>query len=128
MGPDFVNPSLYNLSLSGWQNGTPQTFDINIQTENLDTVFTPGLYTSDDPDFYTYLCYATSNENGSDPVNYDNQHSSAWGDSSYYEITITSITDTEITGSFVGNYLINSVDPADKMDITKGVFRVKRLR
>lgn len=126
MGPDLLDSSKYSLTISGRLNNKPQTFDITIESE--DSGFAPGIYRSNDTSFYTYICYFTSNDNGSNPVNYDNLHP-LWGkDSSYYEITITSITDKEITGSFTGNFLVNTVYDHEKIDITDGVFKAKRWR
>ncbi|HEY5371912.1 MAG TPA: hypothetical protein VIJ75_23260 [Hanamia sp.] len=50
----------------------------------------------------------------------------------YYIVTITSITPTQIKGTFTGNYLYddsNSDDPdGGIVNITEGEFQVKRVR
>ena len=45
-----------------------------------------------------------------------------------YEVTITSVTDKTIKGSFKGNYLTNDFNANDKLNITEGEFSLQRIR
>ena len=49
------------------------------------------------------------------------------GTSSKYIVNVTSITSTELRGTFTGNYLYDNFDQ-ESLPITEGEFFVKRIR
>ncbi len=67
-------------------------------------------------------------QNGSSFSNYDISDAPGMLPSKYI-FNITSITTTDITGTFTGNYLYDSFgSSASTLDITEGEFNVKRVR
>ena len=86
------------------------------KTETLfyDINFTPILY----------LDNTTTNS----MLGYHNSEPSPGRPDPLYVVTITSITDKEIKGTFTGNYITSIEDDTKVLEITEGEFFVPRVR
>jgi len=127
LGPDLGDPAKTNLGVSASSDDQDEVFDISIQVNG--SSFSTGVYSSDNTGYWTVIDYAKGFKTGN-LVHFD--ISDAPGRSpSLYQVTITSITPTEIVGSFTGNYLFDSFGngtSADVLEVSEGSFKVKRIR
>ncbi len=121
VGPDFFDPTKTNLAISGYNGDTTQAFSISIQVNA--SPFPLGSYISGQVSPYVVIDFSTNLK--SSPVTYD--ISDAPGRSpSQYVVTITSITDTYIDGTFTGNYLFDNFGGVFTYEIPEGEFHVRR--
>ncbi|WP_290710219.1 hypothetical protein [Flavihumibacter sp. CACIAM 22H1] len=81
-----------------------------------------GVYKSDD--YFMPIHYI---ENIPE-LKFYTQRNEGGSDDSKYSITITSITDKSISGHFTGNYLEESMEENDLVEITEGQFVAERVR
>lgn len=127
LGPDLGNASKTDLGLTATSDDSKNVFDFTVQINGSN--FTTGVYDSDNPAYLTDVSILT----GAGTAGMANfMIDDAPGRTpSKYLITISSITSTQIKGTFTGNYLYNSSGSgtsADILDITEGEFSVKRIR
>lgn len=123
-GPDLGNPSLMDMVIRGQNQSGSDLMDILIQRP---TNIPTGIYDTDNGVDYFADIHLMKTD-GTDLF--------SWGISdapslppSKYSITITSITDDAITGTFTGNYLHDDFATTNPptLHITQGEFRVERL-
>ena len=122
MGPDGFDPNNVDLGVDGMSDDMKDRFNITMQKQG--TSFSTGTYDSDN--IYTLVDFIT-NANTMNPSFY-RMHENFPDEHSRYVTTITAITETTIEGSFTGNYLVNDMSSGERVNITEGSFRVKRLR
>jgi hypothetical protein len=84
----------------------------------------PGTYT---PDNSLLKVSYVKRLNAVDFTNYSDDAFGSPADTRY-EITVTSITDKTIKGTFKGNYLTNDFNDNDKLNVTEGEFSLQRVR
>ena len=122
-GPDLSDPSYTNVGITANDDAMKDVFDIAIQVDGPD--FPVTTYDSDNMTYQLIMSYTK------DAVTPNFKHfdirPSDGRPNSRYLVTISSITDTEIRGSFNGNYLHDYQSDTD-MNITEGEFFVKRIR
>jgi hypothetical protein len=118
---DPDNEGQYDLVIAGQADDNAAALQLRIQM-NGSAPITAGDYSSDErhmpilylkltPEFQAYsIGSATGMEN------------------SKYTITISSITDSTVTGRFTGNYLENKLVPDDIVEISEGQFNMRRER
>lgn len=129
LGPDLGDNTKIDLGVTGNSDDSKTVFDISIQLDGNN--FPTGTYFSDKyPDYYI-IVDLLKNPDPSTAKYYDitdalNQ------DPSKYIVNITSITPTQIQGTFTGNYLYSTSYNTDPdggiVYITEGEFKVKRIR
>lgn len=129
LGPDLGDATKTDIGIDGYSDDKKNGFSISIQIDGSD--FKTGTYSSDQyPEYYMIVDYLL-NPDPSTAKYYDITDAPS-KDPSKYIVTITSITPTQIKGTFTGNYLYddsNSTDPdGGIMNITEGEFQVKRVR
>lgn len=124
-GPDLADPSLIDIVVNGYSNDQKELISFHIQQGgSLGT----GTYHSDNSSYWIGLDWMTG-INTNDMRNFS-IYSAPGRPESAYTITITSITDTHIKGSFKGNYLYDSYadDPQEGVRmVTEGEFVAKRF-
>jgi hypothetical protein len=121
LGPDLGDPSKIDLGVSATNSAGSEILDFAIQSDSQIGV---GTYASDDPRYFITMSYL-KNANV-DPIDYDISDVSN-RPSSRYTITITSITDKEIRGTFTGNYLSEFITE-NVQEVTEGEFAAPRIR
>ena len=121
LGPDLGDPSKIDLGVTANNAAGTEIFDFTIQSDNQIGV---GTYASDDSRYYVVMDYM-KNAN-TDPIDYGNYDVSS-RPSSKFTITITSITDNEIRGTFTGNYL-SEYATENVQEVTEGEFAAPRVR
>lgn len=126
-GPDLADPSYTGLVVRGQNGDATEIFDIAIQNEA--SSIPNGNYASDNFTSTYYVIADLFIQNGSDLHNYDISDAPSMAPSKYV-ITISSITNDAITGSFTGNYLYDdfATTNPETIAITEGEFKVKRIR
>lgn len=127
LGPDLDDNTKIDLTISGASTDNKDNFSISIQLDGNN--FPTGTYSSDETQYWMPIDFMT--DTGSSLKDYD--ISDAMGmDPSKYTVNITSITSSEIKGTFTGNYLFSSFNDTDPdggiVYITEGEFKVKRIR
>ncbi len=127
LGPDLDDPTKIDLTISGVSADNKNNFSISIQLDGNN--FPTGTYSSDQSQYWMPIDFMTGN--GSDLKDYDISDVTGM-DPSKYTVNITSISSSEITGTFTGNYLYSSFNDTDPdggiVYITEGEFKVKRIR
>jgi hypothetical protein len=123
LGPDFGDPTKTDLGVTAEDDAMKDVFDIGIQIDGSN--FTTGSYPSDNVNYTMYISY-TKDAATANFKYYDIQNASGRPDSKYI-VTITSITSSQLRGTFTGNYLHDYSDD-ESLDITEGEFFVKRVR
>lgn len=116
---DPDNESVSDLVIAGQADDNSAALQLRIQ---MDGPITAGEYSSDErhmPILYLKLApefqsYALGSSTGMS--------------NSKYVITISSITDSTVSGRFTGNYLENKLVPDDVVEITEGQFNMLRAR
>ena len=129
LGPDLGDNTKTDLGVTGNSTDGKQMFDIAIQLDG--TSFPQGQYDSE-----VYTPYYVTVDFMLMPTSTDIKHyqieDALNREPSKYIVNITSITSTEIKGTFTGNYLYSSFDSDDPdggiVQITEGEFKVKRIR
>ena len=122
LGPDLGDPTKTNLGVSATNSNQSETFDFVIQLNG--TSFPTGTYTSGSL-FPNIIMSLILNANTASLVYHDINDAPGRAPSQY-SITITSITDTYLSGTFTGNYL--SDGGTEVVEVTEGEFHVKRVR
>lgn len=129
LGPDLGDATKTDLGVTGNSADGKQIFDITIQLDG--TNFPTGTYSSDAYPSYYMVVSLMLNPTPSTLKHYDISDVSG-KPSSKYTVNISSITPTEIRGTFTGNYLYSSFNSDDAdggiVQITEGEFKVKRIR
>jgi hypothetical protein len=123
LGPDLGNPAKTDLGVTANDDAQNNVLDISIQIDGSN--FATGTYASDNSNYWVVMSYLKGANTAN--MNYFDIQDAASGPASKYIINVTSITDTEIRGTFTGNYLF-SYDSQESMNITEGEFRVRRIR
>lgn len=122
LGPDLADRSKVNFGLTANNDAMTDVLDVSLQLDG--TTINPGNYNSDD--HFLPILYI-KNGNSSNMEGYSLGSIDGQPDSRY-ELTLTSITDKTIKGSFKGNHLVSN-DFTDKMlHITEGEFVIPRVR
>ncbi|HMO61708.1 MAG TPA: hypothetical protein PKC39_09570 [Ferruginibacter sp.] len=119
-GPDLLDPSFTNLVIAAESNSGTEAFTIAIQGTSLSA----GTYDTDNTTVAsTSLVYITQATTSPRAHTVDASMVAV----SRYMVNITSITATEIEGTFTGNFLYDSFND-NAANITEGQFKVKRIR
>jgi len=116
---DVLDPYTNDLGLAGDNADRSESFFIIIRSDNQ---IPAGTYASDDPQCFIDVDYHKRVNN--DYVIYG-RYSATGRPDSKYTVTITSVTDEEIRGSFTGNYLTDPFN-GDVQEVTEGEFVVPR--
>lgn len=129
LGPDLGNATLTDLGVTGTSKDRKNTFDISIQINGSD--FKTGLYASDQyPDYQLLVDYLVNPDPNT--MKYYEIDDALGLAPSKYTVHISSITPTQIKGTFTGNYLYDNFSSGDPDGgiayITEGQFQVKRIR
>ena len=122
LGPDLANASKTDLGVTANNDASTDVFDLTIQINGSN--FTTGTYASDNLSYFVFISY--SKDVTTNAKFYDLEDAPT-GPSSKYTINITSITDTELRGTFTGNYLYSNMAD-ESINITEGEFFVRRAR
>jgi len=128
LGPDLGNASLTDLGVSGSTSDGKEVFNITIQMDGPD--LTTGTYLSD---VYTpYVVDVSLTTGAASALKYYDVEDALNKPSAKFIINVTSITSTQISGTFTGNYLYDDFSSGDPdggvIAITEGEFKVKRIR
>ncbi len=123
LGPDLANPAKTDFGITANDDALQTIFDISIQVDGAN--FNTGTYSSDNLNYWVVVNHMTN-------ANTANMKLYSIGDAtgrpvSKYVINVTSITSTELKGTFTGNYLYDHSDD-QTIDITEGEFKVRRVR
>jgi hypothetical protein len=124
-GPDNADPSLINIVVNGYNNDHKELVSFHVQRGGS---LSTGTYHYDNQSYWIGLDWFTD-FNTNDMRNFT-IYSAPGMPEPTYSITITSITDTHIKGSFTGNYLYDSWsdDPQEGVRrVTEGEFVAKRI-
>jgi hypothetical protein len=122
LGPDLADNSKINFGLTANNNTQTEVLDISLQLDG--NTINPGTYNSDDhflPVMYMKNAN-TANMEGYTLGSIDGQADSR------YELTLTSITDKTIKGTFKGNHLVSIMADDEMVHITEGEFVIPRIR
>ena len=122
LGPDLADNTKTDFGLTGNNSTSSEVFDISIQVDG--TNLPTGTYNSDA--YFMPIIYV-KNANTPSMVSYSLGSATGKPDS-YYEVTLTSITDKVIKGHFTGNYLENDFTDDEIVEITEGDFVIPRIR
>ena len=114
---DVLDPYKNDLGIAGDNADRSESFFVIIRSDNQ---ISAGTYSSDDPQYHIDVMYYKRINN--DIVIYEINSSAGRPDSKYI-VTITSVTDEEIRGSFTGNYLSDSFN-GGVQEVTEGEFVV----
>ncbi|MEP6950627.1 MAG: hypothetical protein ABI863_15185 [Ginsengibacter sp.] len=129
LGPDLGDNTKTDLGVSGSSTDMKEAFNIAIQLNGSN--FTTGNYSTDVFDPYYALVSLTLNPDPSTLKAYDVEDATGKAPSKY-TISVTSITTTQIKGTFTGNYLYDNFSSGDAdggvVEVTEGQFQVKRIR
>jgi hypothetical protein len=123
LGPDLADPSKTDLGVTGNDDEMKNVFDISIQINGSN--FTTGTYDSDNSNYWVVMSYL-KDANTANMKYFDIDDAPSMAPSRYV-VNVTSITPTELKGTFAGNYLYD-YNSGETMNITEGEFFVKRLR
>jgi hypothetical protein len=123
LGPDLADPTKTDFGVTANDDAINNVLDISIQVNS--TNFATGSYDSDNSNYWVVVSYMkdanTANMKLFDITDAPSQPPSK------YIVNVTSITPTELKGTFTGNYL-SDWNTGEMMNITEGEFFVKRLR
>lgn len=124
-GPDLGTPTYTNLGVRGQTADSKEIFDLIIQVRS--TTFPTGTYASDNPNYDVRIDLMVQSGTS---VNYYDITDAPSQPACKFTVSISSITDTELTGSFTGNYLYNDFATVGDglLPFTEGQFHVKRIR
>jgi hypothetical protein len=126
-GPDLSDPSLTDLVVNGDDGKDVLSLAIQVNGSTIPS----GTYDTDNSNYWATIDWTVNGTNG--PRVYDVDDAPTMPPSKYI-LKITSITETEIRGTFTGNYLYDywANDPDDLTDamrqITEGEFVAKRIK
>lgn len=129
LGVDLNDDTKTNFSISASSTDQKEYFSMDIQIDG--SILPIGTYSSDVYSPYFVFVNFILTPDPSTAKNYSNDDAPTSGPSKYV-INITSITSTELKGTFTGNYLYDDFSSGDAnggvVQITEGEFKVKRLR
>ncbi|HEU0110878.1 MAG TPA: hypothetical protein VFQ73_08385 [Flavisolibacter sp.] len=123
LGPDLMDETKTNLGISARDEAMKDAFDISLQVDGSN--LTTGTYSSD---MYFMPILYLDNTTTNSMLGYHNSEPSPGRPDPLYVVTITSITDKEIKGTFTGNYITSIEDDTKVLEITEGEFFVPRVR
>jgi hypothetical protein len=115
IGPDLADSKKTNFGLTAMSDDEKNAFDITLQVGN--TVIPPGTYSSDNYD--VSLLYF-KNINSVDAEYYRPEAVTGRPDP-LFTVTLTTVTDKQIRGTFTGNYLVEMTS-GEIVEITEGEF------
>ncbi|MEO8404982.1 MAG: hypothetical protein ABI480_10315 [Chitinophagaceae bacterium] len=122
LGPDLANAAKTDFGVTANNDNSSDIFDLSVQVDGPN--FNTGIYDSDNSNYLTLISY--SKDVTSTFEDYEIESKSGQPDARYL-VNVTSITPTELTGTFTGNYLYDYFD--DKtLNVTEGEFFVRRAR
>jgi hypothetical protein len=110
-----------HFAISTGNENDSESLAIGIKVNN--TSFGPGTYTPDN----SFMSLLYIKDINSQSFNSYSGGGFLGGGDTRYEITITSVTNKEVKGSFTGSYLRNDSDDNDLLQITEGQFVVQRV-
>ena len=125
LGPDNFDATKTDLVINGNSDDSKNNFSLSVQVDG--PKLSTGIYSSDQyfitADYMLTVDPSTIKDYGIDDA--------IGKDPSKYTVNITSITSTQIKGTFTGNYLYDSFNSDDPdggiVYITNGEFQVKRI-
>lgn len=120
--PDEVDNTKTNFTLSALSEDEKEFFDISIQTDGPD--FPAKEYASNDASLSTYISYVKQSNTD---IRFYAATTGNGLEESVYVITITAITDSEVRGSFKGNYLYDDYNE-QTASVREGEFVIPRAR
>lgn len=120
LGPDLADDSYTDLGITGNSDNGNEVFDIGIQVAGSN--FSTGTYNTDD--HTVFISYVIN----SPALKFYTLGSVDGQPDSRYTVTITSITDDTIKGTFTGNYLEDGSVGDATVEVTEGEFVVPRIR
>ena len=123
LGPDLGDPSKTDFGVTANNDNSTDIFDISVQVDG--SSFNTGSYASDNNSYLVLVSYAKDVTSPSGKF-YDIIDAPT-GPPSKYTINVSSITSTELRGSFTGNYLTEFIS-GETLNVTEGEFFVKRVR
>jgi hypothetical protein len=123
LGPDLADGSKTDFGVTANDDAMKDIFDLSIQIDGSN--FTTGSYDSDSPNYWVVISYAKGA--GAAGSKYYDITDDQNRPPSRYLVSVTSITDKELRGTFTGNYLHDYIDD-ESLNITEGEFFVKRAR
>lgn len=121
LAPHLADASKTDLSVTGQSDDKKAVLDITIQVDG--SAVKAGSYSSDE--YRLPIIYASGGGTATDSYTLG---SIEGRDQSRYTVTITSITETTISGTFAGNYLESEMQENSAIEITEGQFMVLRRR
>ena len=110
------------FTLSAHNDANTEQFNIGVNTNS--SSLATGTYSPDNS--FLSLSYM-KNTNTANITSYTGGGTLGGGDTRY-EVTISSVTDKEVKGSFTGTFLRNTADDTDVVNITEGEFVMQRVR
>jgi hypothetical protein len=123
LGPDLANSAYTDFGITANDDAQKNVLDISIQINGSN--FTTGSYDSDNGNYLVVMSYL-KDANTANMKYFDITDAPSLAPSKY-TITVSSITSTELRGTFSGNYLCD-YNSSETMNITEGEFFVKRIR
>ena len=123
LGPDLANPAKTDFGVTANDDALQTIFDFTIQIDGAN--FNTGTYSTDNLNYWVVVNYMT-NANTANMKLYDVADATG-RPASKYVINVSSITSTELRGTFTGNYLYDQTND-QTVDITEGEFKVRRVR
>ena len=123
LGPNLLDPSLNALVVRGQSDDGTERFDIAIQVEG---PLNPGTYTSGQ--LTPQVIFDLSVQNGTSIKNFRIDDAPGMPPSSF-TVTLTTVNQDVIEGTFTGNYLYNDFPGTtpEVMTFTSGEFRVNPI-
>jgi hypothetical protein len=119
LGPDLADATKTDFGVTANDDAQKNILDISVQVDGSN--FNTGSYDSDNGNYWVVMSFL-KDANTATMKYYDLS-----GSSSKYIVNVTSITSTELRGTFTGNYLYDDFDQ-ESLPITEGEFFVKRIR
>jgi hypothetical protein len=117
------DPSMISFIASCADETQNTRLTINLFTDG--PVLKTGTYRIEDADTELVLAYV-KNAKSADPLFYSTDYYLGSG-ATIYDLTITSITDDVISGTFRGNYLLEAFTE-NPLELTEGEFRLRRAK
>jgi hypothetical protein len=123
IGPDLADATKTDFGVTANNDSKTDVFDISVQIGGNN--FTTGTYDSDNGNYWVDISYAKDVGTGGSKYFFINDALNQ--PASRYLVNVTSITSTELRGSFTGNYLYDDF-VGETLNVTDGEFFVKRAR
>lgn len=122
LGPDLGDPSKTNFLASGRSKDQKTIFDVSFQVDGSNSISTGTYEYGDVVMMFNYLI----DFGGPNFKSY----AETWLDPNpepFFTVTLTSIDDKTVRGSFTGNYLVEDFTD-EVLNVTEGEFVVRRIR